>query len=307
MKSLPATAERMRGIVRVLVLAVLAVMVAVAGTAPGREPPKDIGHLWRIARPGHADSYLFGTIHVADSRVATLAPPVREALSRSRTLAVEIVPESADTRATELELLEADGALAPMLRPEVFAKLRAELATQGLPGSVIERLKPWAAMMKLGRSNAGPPQAQNLDARLLEVARELRLKVLPLEMLDEQISAFDTIPLASQVALLEHAVLHRDALAATVEPTILAWQRGDFRALAPIAGVAYDSFPGMGQHRAHLMTHIIDHRTVLMLHRLHEPLRGGRLFVAVGAMHLPGPRGLLALLRAEGYVLTPVW
>jgi uncharacterized protein YbaP (TraB family) len=36
-------------------------------------------------------------------------------------------------------------------------------------------------------------------------------------------------------------------------------------------------------------------------------LRAGRVFVAIGAMHLPGPRGLLAALRADGYQITPVW
>jgi uncharacterized protein YbaP (TraB family) len=126
-------------------------------------------------------------------------------------------------------------------------------------------------------------------------------------LVEEQISAFDTIPLPSQVALLEHALLHGDALAATIEPTILAWQKGDFRTLEPIAGAAYEPYPGMGRHRAQLMKNIIDNRTVLMHHRLFAPLRGGRVFVAVGAMHLPGPRGLLAMLRADGYTLTPVW
>ena len=29
-------------------------------------------------------------------------------------------------------------------------------------------------------------------------------------------------------------------------------------------------------------------------------------FVAVGALHLPGPRGLLQLLRDKGYTVTPV-
>ena len=52
---------------------------------------------------------------------------------------------------------------------------------------------------------------------------------------------------------------------------------------------------------------IIDNRTVLMHHRLFTPLCGGRVFIAIGAMHLTGPRGLLALLRADGYTLTPLW
>ena len=283
------------------------IFLLAAGAALAKEPANDIAHLWRISRAGIPPSHVFGTIHVADARVATLPVPVRDALSRSRTLAVEIVPEAVDAGAAEFELLDDGARLAPILRPEIYAKLTAELADRGVPVPVIERLKPWAAMMKLGRTKLLPTGEPNLDARLLQAGRERHLKLLPLEMLDEQISAFDTIPLASQVALLEHALLHRDALTATVEPTILAWQRGDFSALATIAGAAYDAYPGMAQHRAQLMKNIIDNRTVLMHHRLFAPLRAGRVFVAIGAMHLTGPRGLLALLREDGYTITPVW
>src|SRR5258706_133739 len=54
-----------------------------AGAVLAREPAKDIGHLWQVSRPGVPDSYVFGTIHVADPRVAAIAAPVRDALARS--------------------------------------------------------------------------------------------------------------------------------------------------------------------------------------------------------------------------------
>jgi uncharacterized protein YbaP (TraB family) len=133
------------------------------------------------------------------------------------------------------------------------------------------------------------------------------MKILPLEMIEEQISAFDTIPVKSQISLLRHALANRDAMAATIEPTILAWQRGHFRALEAAAGIAFERHPAMGEHRAQLMKNIIDNRTILMHHRLSAPLRSGRVFVAIGAMHLAGPQGLLAMLRADGYRLTAVW
>ena len=37
-----------------------------------------------------------------------------------------------------------------------------------------------------------------------------------------------------------------------------------------------------------------------------EALRGGGVFVAVGAIHLHGPNGLLAQIRAQGYKVQPV-
>ena len=38
-----------------------------------------------------------------------------------------------------------------------------------------------------------------------------------------------------------------------------------------------------------------------------EPLlEQGRVFIAIGALHLPGKQGLVALLREAGYTVTPV-
>jgi uncharacterized protein YbaP (TraB family) len=283
-------------------------MLALPASAPAGERPKDVGHLFRVSRGGVADSYVFGTIHISDPRVAVLPQPVRDALARTHTLAVELVPENVDARAAELQLLDDGTTLAALLPPPDFVQLQSALRGQGVATDVIARLKPWAAMMRIGRAPASAAAGtSSLDTELYVAARRRAMKILPLELLEEQVAAFDTIPLASQIALLTHAIRHRAALAATIEPIILTWQRGEFRMLEGAAGAAYDPYPGMGEHRSHLMKHIIENRTVLMHHRLFSPLRNGRVFVAIGAMHLPGPRGLLAALRADGYQVTPVW
>lgn len=43
-----------------------------------------------------------------------------------------------------------------------------------------------------------------------------------------------------------------------------------------------------------------------MADRLHIEYASGNLFVAVGALHLPGSQGLLNLLRSLGYDVRPV-
>ena len=290
---------------RLAALALAELALLLGATAAGADPT-DTGRLWRVSRTGVPDSFVLGTIHMADPRVAVLARPVANALARARTLAVELVPEARDAATSDLEELEGGKRLEPLVGAVAYARIRDELVGQGIAPTTIERMKPWAAMLKIARSTRGAG-AQSLDGQLLAAARMRRLQVLPLELLEEQIAAFDTIPLATQVAMLRHVLDNRDMLAGNVEPTIAAWLRGDLAGLARIADRTYEQFPDLRVHYSRLVKHMILDRTALMHHRLFLPLRSGRVFVAVGALHLYGEQGLLALLREDGYRLTRVW
>ena len=287
-------------------MAIVAVLALMAAAPSAGKEPFDSGRLWRISKAGVADSFVLGTIHIADPRVALIAKPVEKALARARSLAVELVPEARDARTFDLEELEDGKRLEPLIGTEAFERLRHQLTAQNVPAPVIERLKPWAAMMKIARTAPGTGQ-ENLDEQLFVAARLGHLQVLSLELLEEQIAAFDRIPLDTQVALLRHVLENRDALAANAETTIGAWLAGDLAALARIDDQAYQRFPGMRQHYDRLIQHIIFDRTVLMHHRLFLPLRKGRVFVAIGASHLYGDKGLLAMLREDGYAVTRLW
>ncbi len=298
-------ASRARAWLRHGIAVAAALLLGTASAHEGTQPFAE-GLLWRISRAGSDDSFVFGTIHTADPRVSVIAQPVDAALAQSRTLAMEPVSEAFDARMLELEELDDGRRLEPMIGADAFARLQDALLAQDVPQRVIERLKPWAAMVKVTR-NARNGDEASLDEQLLRAARARRMRVLPLEMIEEQIASFDTVPLDSQVAMLKHALAHREALAATAGPTIEAWLRGDLAALARISDGIGEQFPAMVRHYQQFMQHVIHNRTILMHHRLALPLRAGRVFVAVGALHLQGEQGLLALLERDGYRVTRVW
>jgi uncharacterized protein YbaP (TraB family) len=288
-----------------LVACAAAVALAPAPLAAKVPSPFTEGVLWRIAKRGVPDSYAFGTIHIADPRVG-IAPPVADALARSRMLALELVGSVVDERVFELELLPDGRRLEGLIGQAAFTQVRAELAAQDVPERVIERMKPWAAMIKVAR--LAPPGGEvSLDQQLLAAARARRLKIEPLELVEEQIAAFDAVPVETQVALLKHVLTDRPALEAGVERTIQAWLRGDLAELARLNAGSHGRFSEMGRHHHVLTTHLIHDRNVLMHHRLAMPLRAGRMFVAVGALHLHGEKGLLALIARDGYRVTRVF
>ena len=297
----PATSRPM---LRAAALALF--FLALSAAAAEVKQPFSEGRLFRISRAGIADSFVFGTIHVGDPRVAAVAPRLDDALQRSKTLAVELVPQAADSALGDFEQLEDGGRLEPLVGTQAFAEVRRELASQGLANDVIARLKPWAALLKITRVQSSSAET-SLDAELVAMAKARGMRMMSLELVDEQIAAFDAVPVDSQVAMLKHALGHRDALSATVEPTIEAWLRGDLAALAKLPDQAGRQFPGMALHYRAFAKHVIDGRTALMHYRLFMPLREGRVFTAVGATHLYGKQGLLAMIQQDGYRVTKLW
>jgi uncharacterized protein YbaP (TraB family) len=263
----------------------------------------DRGRLFRIERAGLPASYVFGTVHSNDPRVTALLPPVYGALERSRTAAFETLLLDADVTAFVAAARYEDGrTLGDHLDADTLARLRDAL------GSVVDEptlasTKPWGALLLLAQGPDGG--APTLDERLRIEAKKRRLALASLELPDEQVASLDAIPLESQLALLRWALATRERRRADLEATTLAWLRGDLAKLRSLA-LGSDADRAMAAHFRALYRHLITNRNVLMAHRLHLPLARGRVFVAVGALHLEGREGLLALIARQGYRVTRV-
>ena len=265
----------------------------------------DHGLLWRLDRPGIPPSYVFGTLHSADSRVTTLPPAVAQAFAACRTYAMEIQLTDAD----EVHFFEAtqfdDGQrLESLLGAEDYAQLRRLLGDAAPADEILARTKPWAALMRVAALSGS--DGLTLDRELFAAARRRHMSIVGLELLDEQIVALDSIPLKTQLVLLKHAIEHRALLEAQLEPTIQAWLDRDLGALARLNAAAAAGDQELERHQALLTRRIVDDRSALMAYRLFMPLRSGGVFVAVGALHLHGANGMLAQLKQQGYKLRRV-
>lgn len=284
----------------VLIACSLALPTAAAAT-PKASTRFARGLLWRFVRPGVAPSYVFGTIHLADPRVLDIPEPVTRALSRSRHYFMEnrlAAPEKA--RFFEAAQFEDGRRLEPLVGAEAFGKLAAHLRQKRIPVQVIDRMKPWAALANL-TVTPEDYEGETLDQKLLALGRSLKLSIDALEGIEEQISVFEGIPMETQVALLKHALEHRDNLAALIEPTIQAWLKRDLAALDAVNEHVGARYPEMADHYRVLYRRVVRNRSIVMAHRLYMPLRRGRAFIAIGANHLYGDEGVLRLIEKQGY------
>jgi len=260
------------------------------------------GLLWRVEREGLTASYLFGTIHVGDPRVLEVPAAVESALRSSRLFVMEALFEPDAVARFAGSMYFADGTRLEDLAGRPLAdRAQSLLLRFDVAAETARILKPWAAFLTLNQppADGGPP----LDLLLMQRARAEGLPVEGLETLEEQAQVFAAFSDAEQVAMLRDTVCHFDLVQAQLRRLVEFYLRGDVAAIVRLTGHYAGSELELAARMARVL---IDDRNARMVERLQPALRRGGAFVAVGALHLPGSGGMLALLEKRGYALRPV-
>ncbi|MBI3374723.1 MAG: TraB/GumN family protein [Betaproteobacteria bacterium] len=289
-------------------LAIAAALVVAAASA-AEDHRFAQGLLWRVVKPGIKPSYVFGTIHVADARLADLPAPVKRAFARSTSLMLEFVADQyGRERFLEAAMFLDAQTLEEKLGREDFARVLEHLGPLGLKPEFVTKLKPWGVLLNLRSAGAGNEgSAPGVDALLYERARARRLPLHQLEDIEEQVFVFDDFPMDSQVALLRHSLAHYAELSGMAAATMKAYLARDLAALWRIQEDSAARHPEIAAHHAGFVKRILHDRSVVMAFRMQRELRKGGTFIAVGALHLYGGKGVLALLVEDGWKVARVY
>ncbi len=265
---------------------------------------RDRGLLWEITRAGIPASYLFGTIHSEDPEVVRLAAPVQEAFDTSQAVVLEVLLDMNAMMASSAAMLLMDGrSLKDIVGEPLFSKAAAAMLVRGMPEMMTEHMQPWAVAVTL--SMPMPETGRVLDVVLYENALQAEKRVHGLETIQEQLDVFATMSLDEQVLLLEDAVENYQAMDSIYAQLLSAWKQRD---LARLVAINEDALATGDQRFADdFQQRLIVQRNYLMLERMQPHLKGGKAFVAVGALHLPGEKGLLNLLEQQGYTVRVVY
>jgi hypothetical protein len=281
------------------------------------------GLLWKVERTGAPATYVFGTMHSPDPRIVALPKAVTRALAEADTLVLELRTTGKDGAAAAQALFQAmplgDGRKLPdILGKETFDAVAEALEVLGLPAAILEGIKPWGAYLLLmaprppkggeGESEGGPVQV--LDQVLEANALDQGMTVAVLETVQDQIAVFSDMAEADMVELVRQIVADAETegvdayVGAYFESVTERYLAGD---IAGILALSREQLPSSDEDlNARLMQRLIDDRNRRFATRLKDTLPAGGAFVAVGALHLPGEAGLIALLRADGYRISLV-
>lgn len=258
------------------------------------------GLLWRIVAPGGAESTLLGTMHVADPRVGAVREAARAHFDAADTFVMEVVLDDEAIATLQRAMFYAkDTSLRETLGEPLFTRAAAAMADYGLGPEIVARMKPWAVFLTLSQPSGQSGTA--LDLALMRDAQAAAKAVIGLETVAEQISLFEALEEHEQIAFLREMACHHAVFQAEIEDMVERYAARD------LAGLTELSLRHVAAHNQAFVDALLWQRNERMLQRLAPLIDAGDAFIAVGALHLPGTRGLLQSLERDGYTVEMIY
>ncbi|SHI52722.1 TraB/GumN family protein [Wenxinia saemankumensis] len=283
--------------------------------------PYGAGLVWEAVR-GEDRAVILGTLHVPDPRHEALLARVADEIASAERVLVEISREDEALMIEEIAadpsiMYLSDGPALPDLLPaDLWEDVQVVLRARQIPVFMGAKFRPWALMTALAIPTCAMEGVMSgglgLDHRVMAAAAEAGVPVASIESRRTLVDLFDEAGIEAEIALLRTAlvdpVIQEEMYVATVEE----YFAGNTALVLRVGEAALDFVPDLGGPEAEAANALfeelmLDRRNIAWSARLDAETDGAdALFVAVGAAHLPGEAGLLALMEADGWTVRPL-
>lgn len=272
--------------------------------------PLEKALLWQITGPDiKIPSYLYGTIHIIDSKDYFLPKGTMTALDAVKKVVFEIdMKEMSDMSAIMgmmNKIFMKDGmTLKDLVTDSEYKMIGDHFQKMGLPIFMLERMKPmfltvfaYGDMDPSGLKNGN---MKSYEMEFMELANNAGKETGGLESIDFQIGLFDEIPYDAQAKMLVDAI---KASSGTVENN--EFQKMTQMYLDQDINAMISMLSDEGSEVAGFEDKLLTERNKNWIPQIIEGARLQPTFYAVGAGHLAGPNGVITLLRKAGMKVTP--
>jgi len=257
---------------------------------------------WKINRDDlDQPSYLYGTIHIIPNDSFFLPPLVREQLDRSEHLVTEIVLDAQSMMATAMQMiLTPPNNLKSLLSEDDYQYLQ-QFMQDSMPVSIpmYQMIKPIFLAQQISTMYCLREQPNSYELYFTNLFKEAEKPISGLETVEEQIAFFNDIPLEEQVHELMETVRSPKTYCTQFQDMFRLYRQQRLDQLMQMV----DDDPTLKDRTGNLLYK----RNKNWVKPLIEKIKEGRVFIAVGAAHLPGDQGLIELLRSEGYSVTAMY
>ena len=246
-------------------------------------------------------SYLYGTIHMLPKDQFELSNSLKRAFDASATIAMEVDLNmgAAEKLALAQQVLLPEGkTLQDYMPAQDYIKLKMYcLDSLKWSASKFERsskLKPMFFSSILIQESMSDMASYEMEFN--KMAKKKNKNTMGLETIQFQLSLFDQLPMQTQVEMLQADL---DSELKNFDTLLACYLKEDLDALYILMNAETAAYPEFNEL-------LLVNRNKSWIAPMAQQMQKESTFFAVGAGHLGGPTGVVALLQQKGYTVTAI-
>ena len=259
--------------------------------------------LWEVTgKRAKSTSYIFGTMHLIPKDDFIFPETLKEKVKSTDILVMEIGGLSEQMKAMQFMMLDS-GSMFDYFSKEqldsIFTYTKKNLGFEEEQMKLaFGKMKPFV-LLQLFTKDAFGENPESYEMTLEKIAKTNEVEVLGLETIEEQIGFIDNLSQDIQVEMIMDALRSHDKGMKEMRELTDIYLSQD---IEKIHSYTVSSDVSSQEFEEDLL----NNRNKNWIAPIKKIIKKNKAFIAVGAAHLGGPNGIIELLKAEGYTLTPI-
>lgn len=266
------------------------------------QQPLENSLLWEVSGNGlKQSSFLYGTFHLLCPEDMNLSAVENGPLSQVKTVYCEL-DFSNPSLPMEMQqgmMMKENHSLTEYVNEKDFKAMNdSVLAATGIPLEALAKVKPLLLLSFIYPHVLGC-NPESPEIKITQIAQQKGIALKGLETVQDQLQVFDKIPYAEQANMLKNYLLTKDAMKDETLEMLKEYEAQNINTLYQLTaevGSGYEKYNDV----------LLANRNKNWISIIEKESKSASTLYAVGAAHLGGNNGLIALLRAKGYTVTPV-
>lgn len=271
------------------------------GCLPGKSQTEK-SLLWKISGKGlQHPSYLYGTFHLMCPGDLVVSDTIRAKFVETKQLYMELDMSDPSIQLQTLKWMNLPEQLSlhSLVEKKDYDSAAAIFSRKtGLSFQLLDKVKPFFITALLYPAMMGCTP-EGWETVFTDMAKKQQVPVKGLETVAFQMSLFDSIPYREQAQELVQTLYHFDSAQTSGRRLVQLYKQKNLGALYR------ETIKDTGFHRYEEA--LLHKRNTSWIPQLTTAIAQTPCFIAVGAAHLAGEKGLISLLRKKGYHVTPVY
>jgi len=289
-----------------ILLSVLYILLANSGFSQSVRPypMEEKSLLWKVQHPEQkGEIYLFGTMHLMEKAYFFFPKKLEKLVQKSDVLVMELAGMPDPMEAMKYILLPQESNFFDYFSSEQsdtilqWAQDKLQMDENAFR-STFSKMKPFAVVqMAVQMEFMG--KTESYEIRFESLAKAASVPIEGLETVADQMGIFDRMTKEQQSEMVMESIREGDQEIGEIKKMQQIYTTQDLDAL-------YALVDQDGGFLEEMENELLTDRNANWAKQMVNYMDGREVFVAVGAAHLGGPKGLIRLLEAEGYLLTPI-